>query len=136
MSSLPQLFESTSLSKGDGCYEVSIYQPNKPTQDVLAWALKTLQACYPDTNAMVFEIILERLKSNEWGNDKIKDAINHLIETHVYKTINPANILTFDRKRKLYSYNQMIDMVNKYGSEVWNRYGKEKINGKNWFYEI
>jgi hypothetical protein len=132
---LPQVLESTSLSRGEGCFELSIYKPDKPTQDVLAWGLKTLQACYPDTNAIVFDILLDRFKANQWGNKKIKDAINHLIETHVYKTINPANILTFDRKRKLYSYNQMIEMVNKFGAQVWDKHDKENINGRIWYFE-
>ena len=134
---MPQLSPSTTqqIVKADGCFEISIYKENNPTAEVLAWSVKTLRACYPDTDAVVFDILLERFKANGWGNDKIKDAVNNLIEKHVYKTINPANILTFDRKKKLYSYNQMIELVNKYGATIWENYSKENINGKIWYFE-
>jgi hypothetical protein len=108
--------------------EVSIYKEEKPTADVLAWAVKTLRACYPETDVLVFDILLERFKANNWGNDKIKDSINHLIENHVYKTINPANVLRFDRQKKLYTYNQLLNMVNT--GDKFDKYKRIEVNGK------
>jgi hypothetical protein len=100
---------------------------------VLAWAVNRLRDCYPETSSGVFDVIIERIKANHWGDERIRDAIDHLVETHVYATINPANILSWDKRKKLLSYNDMIDEVNKYGESVWKKYEVIEIKGKRYW---
>ena len=108
--------------------ELSIYEPSAPTAPVLAWAVKTLRACYPETNQGVFDVILERIKENNWGDKRIKDAVNYLVDNHIYKSINPANIMSFDKKEKLYTYLQKLDMINK--GYKWENFELVIVDGK------
>jgi hypothetical protein len=124
---LPAMQNSQDLSLNTSL-EISAYEPSAPTAPVLAWAVKTLRACYPETNPAIFDVILNRIKENQWGDKRIKDAINYLIDNHIYKSINPANVMSFDKKKKLYTYNQKIDMINK--GFKWDDFELVVIEGK------
>jgi len=41
------------------------------------------------------------------------DAINHLIDNFQYKEMNISDIVGFDRKRKLYTYSDVCNLVTK-----------------------
>lgn len=93
--------------------EISVYKPGKPSEDTLRWAAKTLVSCYPDTKTDVIRIICERLKAKDWTDERIKDAVHNLIDTHPYRSISPADVISFDKRIKLYTYSEVCNEVGK-----------------------
>lgn len=122
-STLPRIIQN------EGFKELSIYAKSNPSTEVVIWAVKTLQGCFPDTNPVVFEVIVERFKERMWSDERIKDAVNKLTETHPYRSINPANILSFDLRRKVYDYTEMCNYVNKNGGTT-SQFTKIEVNGR------
>ena len=54
----------------------------------------------------------ETLREAGWSDDRLTDAVNNLIRTYAYPSPpRIADILGFDRKIKIYTYNQVCDMV-------------------------
>lgn len=73
--------------------------------------------------------MFERMIEHKWSDSRVRDAVNNLIDTHPYKSINPANVLSYDRREKLFSYPQMVEQVNKYGSRVWETHTMIEVDG-------
>jgi hypothetical protein len=72
---------------------------------------KKVLAAFPAvTNAFV-DILIERAIANGFTNNRLTDAVNNVIETCHYPTPRLADFLTFDRRVRVYSYNQVCDMV-------------------------
>ena len=133
---LPALFQSDApliITNNDGTesVEVSIYKSEEASTQKLIWAAKVLRACYPETPKEAFEIIIDKLKEKGWGDVRITDAVNHVIENHVYRTINPANILSYDKRKKLYRYADVLNEINK--EYKWEQFEKVEVAGVKYF---
>ena len=59
---------------------------------------------------------------------RLSDAINHLIDNFNYKELNIADIVKFDKKVKLYSYNDVCKMVSK-GEASFTDFVIKEIDG-------
>jgi len=60
------------------------------------------------------------------------DAVNNVIDTCQYPTPTLANFLSFDRRAKVYDYDQLVNLVTGQHAS-WESFAKLKMNGKNYF---
>jgi CRISPR/Cas system-associated endoribonuclease Cas2 len=117
------------LNKGSHC-EISIYK-GELTQDVLTEQIAKIYKAFKNiTDKDYFQVLKERIKENNFSNEKLKDAVNHVIDTCVYPTPTIANFLSYDKNVKLYTYDQKLKLINEIGAELANRmYLSVKIEG-------
>ena len=73
-------------------------------------------------------MLSERVRANKFTTKRLNDAINHLIDNFNYKELNIADIVKFDRKVKLYSYNDVSKMVSK-GEASFTDFAIKEIDG-------
>lgn len=73
-------------------------------------------------------VLMDRMFTNGFTKQRVKDAIGHTIDTFHFKNLNVADIISFDRKVKTYSYNEMIAMCNQY--KTTEDFEMIEINGK------
>jgi hypothetical protein len=106
---------------------LSIYQGAFDPQKA-AIELKKLQVAFPSLNSDFFNLLSERIVANGFNNERLHDAIAHLIDTFPYKEPKIADIISYDRKIKLYSYNDVCSEVFK-GSNFQD-FDKIAKNGK------
>ena len=64
------------------------------------------------------EILTERLLANGFTEQRLKDAIADVIDNFKYKIPNIADIIQFDKRVKLYTYNEAYMEIEK-GAAVW-----------------
>jgi hypothetical protein len=60
-----------------------------------------------------FDILLERVKENGFCDDRLKDAVSHVIDNCPYPTPSIANFISFDKTIECVSYSKLVEMVNK-----------------------
>lgn len=80
-----------------------------------------------------FNLLSERLIDNSFSSKRLKDAINDIIDNFRYKELTIADIIKFDKRVKLYSYNEACRMVSK-GECSFSDFETREINGK--FYRV
>ena len=68
---------------------------------------------FPKMGDPFFNLLAERVRANKFTTKRLNDAINHLIDNFNYKELNIADIIKFDKRAKLYSYNDVCKMVSK-----------------------
>ena len=95
--------------------------------------MRKLQSAFPKQNKEFFNVLAERLIANGFTDERLADAVNNVIDNFQYKELNIADIVSFDKKIKLYTYSEACSMVTKDGYE----FGKDLVrtemeNGVYW----
>jgi hypothetical protein len=78
---------------------------------LIATELRKLKAVFPAIENDFISVLSERLKSNEFTEKRLKDSIGFVIDNFEYQKPNIANIISFDKKIKLYTHNEVCLLV-------------------------
>lgn len=76
-----------------------------------------------------FNLLSERIIANDFTENRLIDAINHVIDNFAYKELNISDVIRFDRKIKLYTYPEVSDLVTA-GKASFSDFEIREINGK------
>lgn len=102
------------LKLNNGEWSISSYAGTLEPKTVASEAAK-LKKAFPALSGDFFGILYERLEANGFCDKRLIDAINHVIDNCPYPTPTIAQILSFDQRTKLYTYDQMLDYVHQHG---------------------
>ena len=91
--------------------EISIYQDEIAPAEIIAYETTKIQVAFPKINTAFTAILSERLVANGFTTQRLIDAVSYLIDNFKYQTPSIADIINFDRKVKLYSYNEVVEFV-------------------------
>jgi hypothetical protein len=94
----------------DGEYYISAYKGELTPKAVAQCAAK-LKKAFPTLQNDFFETLYERLQSNHFTNERAIDAINYVIDNCIYPQPTIAQVISFDKREKLLTYQQMLDFV-------------------------
>ena len=97
------------------------------TDKCLLSAVVTIKKAFPALPKDFYDVFMDRIKANEFNDARLNDAICFVIDNCPYPTPTIANFIAFDKRIKLLSYNDYVDMVAKYGPEVNNTYKPVKL---------
>lgn len=115
--------------KTGDCYSISIYKDELTTLAVIEQVI-TLKKAFPQLPSGFYEVLSDRIKENGFTDKRLRDAINHLIDNFTYPVPTIANIISFDKRIKLLTYLQLVELVNQSGGVVWSNYRPVKKIGK------
>lgn len=76
-----------------------------------------------------FNVLAERIVANHFTGKRLKDAVNSIIDTFQYKELNISDVVKFDKRIKLYSYNEVCTLVTK-GEANFSDFVVKEIDGK------
>lgn len=102
------------------------------TPKVVTESMAEIKAAFPALPAEFFTILSRRIKDNGFSDDRIRDAVRHVIDNCIYPSPTIAQFISFDKNVRLYTYFEMVEMVNNANGDakVWDYYDCRKINGK------
>lgn len=106
--------------------ELSVYKGDL-TLKTIALSVAKIKKSFPSLPEGFYEIFAERLKANSFTDDRLKDAVAHVIDICPYPTPTIANFISFDKKIKLNNYEEMIKKVSEFGQEIWKSYKPVKF---------
>jgi hypothetical protein len=91
--------------------EVSVYVDDIADSDYVKSQLKKLIAAYPKVTNDFIILLTERVIDNKFTKARVRDAVNNLIDTFVYEVPKVADIVSFDRRIKVFTYTDLCDKV-------------------------
>ena len=105
---MTELFrQSLQKKEWDNTSEISIYSGSVASQSEIKSEVKKLMAAFPDVKTDFLIVLVERMIDKKFTKERVREAINHVIDTNPYKRPSIADIISFDRKVKVYSYSEI-----------------------------
>jgi len=104
---LPSIFQNS----------ISVYTGELTTQCIIG-QVKRLKAAFPNSPASMYDILMERVKANGFTDDRLRAAVDDLIDTFKYPVPSIADIISFDKRVKFHTYKEVCDYMDKGG--VWD----------------
>ena len=108
--------------------EISLYGKGKVTSRVLADCVIRIKKSFPKLPDGWYEMLNEMIDLEGFTDQRLADATLNLIKTCPYPEPTIANILSFDKIQKLYTYEQLQwmskDMSKETAKNFWNKCNK------------
>lgn len=83
---------------------------------------------FPTLPNEFYEILSDRIKANGFSDKRLQDSIDYVIDNCVYPTPTIAQFISFDKHIKLYTYDQIMSMLNE-NPGVFKSHKSVKIKG-------
>lgn len=119
--------------------ELSIYKSGKVSAETFAYGVKKIKDAFPKLPASWFLVLDEMVDEEKFSEERFKDAVNSLIKNCVYPEPTIANIISFDRTVKVYTYHELMEkyktcyyMGSTY-DPIFTEYGKIDFHGQERF---
>ena len=111
---------------------LSLYQDTYATPDNIASAIKRLRGAFPKMGGEFFDILYERIDKNKFTKQRLEDAVNNVLDNFRYKELNVADIISYDKRVRLYTYTQICDEIAN-GRATTDDYERVERAGKNYW---
>ena len=85
-------------------FELSLYADGFPTKEDLITASNRLSIAFPKMPKEFFVLLTEFVIKHKFTAKRLSDSVNHVIANFQYKELNISDIIKFDRRVKLYSW--------------------------------
>lgn len=92
--------------------EISVYHGDL-TKETAKNQFHRIKIAFPKLPAEFYIILQERLIENGFSDERFKDAVSHVIDTHIYPQPQIAEFITYDKRIKLFTYQEMLAKVDK-----------------------
>jgi hypothetical protein len=109
--------------------ELSIYNGPLTTPCVIQ-NMKMIKYAFPALPEGFYEVLSQRIKEQKFSDERLTDAVNYVIDNCVYPTPTIAQFISFDKKFKVLSYEDMVNKTNDFGAEIWNSYKCVSLPGR------
>lgn len=120
MQQINKLQNSLSINSDEN--SISIYRRDKLSNKCIVQQTNKIKNAFPSLSIEFYDILFDRIKDLGFSDKKLNDAVNHMIDNCIYPVPTIANIISFDKRIKVYTYNEICDMVNLYGKETFKYY--------------
>lgn len=121
------------MKSDSGEKSISLYNGAEASPRQIAVAMSRLKTAFPKMDNAFFNLLAERVMDNGFSEKRLKDAINDILDNFRYKELTVADIIKFDKRVKLYSYNEVCALVSK-GTASFSDFETKEINGE--FYRV
>ncbi|NWF87918.1 MAG: hypothetical protein HXY50_00485 [Ignavibacteriaceae bacterium] len=112
--------------------EISLYGHGKVSIKVLTECVIKLKKSFPKLPIGFYDVLEQLLDEEKFTDKRLIDATNNLIKTCQYPEPTIANILGYDKKIKIYTWDELAKISCDYGPEArkrfWDQYGAIKIS--------
>lgn len=108
--------------------ELTTYIGEVLTAKTVIKEIGRIKIAFPALSAQFIDLLIDRAIEKGFTAQRLIDSVNNVIENCQYPTPTLANFLGFDKRIKLYSYNQICDLASK-GIDSFENYKVITING-------
>ena len=100
----------TSLPEVKPTTEISIFTGELSDQVIFS-QIKKLKIAFPEIQPEWTEILIKRIRANNFTDSRLISAIENVIDKFPYKKLNIADIINFDVKVKFYYHEEILGKV-------------------------
>jgi hypothetical protein len=90
-------------SDADGSLSVSHYEGNILAPADIALAVKKLSVAFPRMGGDFWNLLAERIRANGFTAERLKHAVDHVVDNFRYKELNISDVVSYDRRVRLYT---------------------------------
>lgn len=105
------------IIRDNGKIELSLYVAGRPSESVLNKAIERLKVAFPYQNIQFFDLLRERVVVHKFCDERLRDAIDDVIDNYNYKTLTIANIIGYNKTIPIYTLKQKVNIVNSFSME-------------------
>ena len=116
------------LKNSSGENELSLYC-GELTPTVILQSINKLKVSFPRMSEEFFNILSERIVVNDFCDDRLVDAVGYVLDNFQYKELNVSDVIKFDKRTRLYSYNDVCNLVTK-GQAAFSDFEVREVNGE------
>lgn len=116
---LQQLLQSI-LETPEGM-SISVYEGKLSTQIIID-NVKRIKKAFPALPEGFYDVLAERITDNTFTDDRLTDAVKNVIDTCVYPQPTIAQFISFDKRIKILTYEDMIRKTDEVGDWIWKHY--------------
>ena len=120
---------SRAESQGGWKSEITVYTDRQADQKLIAQEVVKLKHAFPTISKEFANVLSERIYANNFTEERIRDAVAYVLDNFRYKQPTIADVISFDKRVKVYSYTQILNMLVEIGPSVWNDYKPVKVEG-------
>jgi hypothetical protein len=119
------------ISRNDhtGEQEISTYRGDILDAKVAIKEVAKIRTAFPALTPQFADILIERAIAKGFTAKRLIDAVNHVIDNCQYPSPTLANFLSFDKRIKVLTYNELADLVCSNRAEFGD-YHRYSINNK------
>ena len=114
---------------------MSIYTDELTTKCIVEQASK-LKKAFPQLPVEFYDILTDRIKENHFTDKRLVDSVNYVIDNCKYPIPGISDFISFDKKCRLYTYEEMCIKAQRWGKEIWKSYEKIRIKGIVFWYNL
>lgn len=108
-------------------FKISVYN-DELTPDGILTGVTKIKKSFPGLPIEFFDVFADRIKENGFTDERLKDAVNNVIDNCVYPQPTIAQFISWNKHIKLYKHEQILNMLNE-DKDAFKRYKPIKING-------
>ena len=91
-------------------------------------AMLRLKIAFPNITKEFLTLLFDRFVSRGFSNERVKDSVDYLIDNYKYPTPTIAEIISYDAKVRLLTYDQVMKIHNEIG-KAFDMYSAVVIEG-------
>jgi len=114
--------------------EISVFTGETATSEETKSEIRKLAAAFPDITNDFIILLAERITENKFTKERVRQAVNHVIDTNPYKRPSIADIISFDKKIKLLTWEQVAEKCSP-GNSAFDNHVRIMIEGQPRYYE-
>ena len=126
--SLQKLSTQSLILDENGEHSISLYTGELQPK-IVAENVAKIKAAFPALKPEYFSLLIDRLKERGFSDQRLIDSVNNVIDNCQYPTPTLANFLSFDKRAKIYNYQEMCNVVSSNHLKP-DYFSKIRINGK------
>jgi hypothetical protein len=74
-----------------------------------AVAIKRLSVAFPQMRKEFWDLLAERISANGFSSERLKRAVENVLDNFQYRQLNISDIIRYDRRVKLYTGSEFMD---------------------------
>lgn len=109
-------------SLNDTKREISVYGEGKVSDEVLAKSIITIKKAFPKLPLGWYDIMSQMIVEEGFTDARLIDAVKNLIKTCQYPEPTIAQILGFNKTKKIFTHKEILDQTVDMSPETAKRY--------------
>lgn len=106
---------------------LSVYRGELSTRTVIECGKKIKQA-FPSLPPGFYDVLSQRISHHKFSDERLRDAVNHVIDNCIYPTPTIAQFVGFDKRVRVLKYEEYLAKIGEYGSWVGKDYAPIKFH--------
>lgn len=106
--------------------ELSLYRGALNTSVVIQNIAK-IRKSFPSLPEGFYDILSDRIKANNFTDERLNDAVENVIDTCIYPTPTIAQFISWDKRIKYYKYPDIVQKVDDGDPNAFDRYKRVEL---------